>query len=148
MITDTINQKIAEAMKAKDEIRLSTLKLLSAALHNAKIDKREALDEKEELVVVRKEAKKRQDAIEAYQKAGAEDRAEKERKELEILQAYLPQELSEKELSDLVDQALSETGAKEMSDMGKVIKTVLEKSEGRADGKTVSGLVRQKLSHD
>lgn len=90
MISDTISQKIAEAMKARDEIRLSTLRLLSSALNYERIAKQHELSEEEELQVVRKEAKKRKDAIEAYKKAEAFDRADKESKELVILEEFLP----------------------------------------------------------
>ncbi len=98
----TINKQIVEAMKAKDEIRLSTLKLLSSALHNAKIDKRGDLTKEEELTVVRREAKKRKDAIEAYKKVGADKRAEREEKELLVLQEFLPEEFSDEEILKFV----------------------------------------------
>lgn len=146
MITDNIKKQIIEAMKAKDEIRLSTLKLLSSALHNAEIDKRGDLTEEEELEVVRREAKKRKDAIEAYEKAGATERAEREKEELVILQKYLPQELSDEEIGKIVDEAISATGAENIKDMGKVIGFVMGKAKGKADGKKVSELVRLKLS--
>ena len=146
MISDTINKQIAEAMKAKDEIRLSTLKLLLSALHNAKIDKRGDLTEEEELEIVRREAKKRKDAIEAYKKAGATDRAEKEGKELVILQEFLPKELSDEKVSKLVNEAVTATGASSMQDMGKVIGAVMAKAKGRADGKKVAEMARKKLT--
>lgn len=146
MISDTINKQIAEALKARDEIRLSTLKLLLSALHNAKIDKRGDLTEEEELEIVGREAKKRKDAIEAYEKAGAIDRAEKEEKELVILQEFLPEELSEEEISKLVDEAIAATGANSLQDMGKVIGAVMAKAKGRADGKKVAEMVRRKLT--
>lgn len=145
MILDTVNKQIAEAMKAKDEIRLSTLKLLLSALHNAKIDKRGDLTEEEELEIVRREAKKRKDAIEAYKKAGATDRAEKEEKELVILQEFLPKELPDEEVSKLVDEAITTTSASSMQDMGKVIGAVMAKAKGRADGKKVAEMARKKL---
>ena len=94
MIADTITQKIGEALKAHDEIRLSTLRLLSSALNYEFIAKQHKLSEDEEIVVVRKEAKKRKEAIEVYEKAGYPDRAEKEAEELSILQEYLPPEIS------------------------------------------------------
>ena len=146
MISDTINKQIAEAMKAKDEIRLSTLKLLLSALHNAKIDKRGDLTEEEELEIVRREAKKRKDAVEAYKRAGATDRAEKEEKELAILQEFLPKELSDEKVSKLVDEAVTTTGASSMQDMGKVIGVVMAKAKGRADGKKVAEMARKKLT--
>ncbi|MBI2066050.1 GatB/YqeY domain-containing protein [Candidatus Woesebacteria bacterium] len=89
MIADTINLSIAKALKAKDEIKLSTLRLLSSALNYEFIAKQHVLTEEEELSVVRREAKKRKEAIEAYEKAGASDRAEKEKKEMAVLEEYL-----------------------------------------------------------
>src|SRR3990167_10613923 len=104
MISDTITQKIAEAMKKRDEIRLSTLRLLSSALNYEKIAKQHDLSGEEELAVVRREAKKRKDAIEAYEKAGATERAEKEKKELVILEEYLPAQMSEEEREQIIQE--------------------------------------------
>jgi len=147
MISDSLEQKIIEAMKTGDKVRLSTLKLLSAALHSAVIDKkREALTEQEELAIVKSEAKKRKDAIEAYNKAGAQDRAKAEVEELKILQEYLPEELSDGEISKIVDAAISTLHAKSMADMGKVMGEAMNNTGGRADGNRVSELVKEKLS--
>ena len=146
MITKKVKKQIIEALKAKDELRLTTLKLLSSALYNAQIKKREELSEEEELEIVRREAKMRKDAIEAYEKAGASERAEKEKKELAILQEYLPKELSDKEIKKVVDEVVSSTGATGAKDMGKIIGIVLGKCKGQADGKKVSEMVRSKLS--
>lgn len=146
MITDTITQKIGEALKAHDEIRLSTLRLLSSAFNYEFIAKQHKLSEDEELVVVRREAKKRKEAIEAYEKAGYRDRAEKEAKELAILQEYLPPEISEDEIAKLVDEAITETGALTIKDMGKVIGLVKAKTKGAADGVKIAELVRSKLA--
>ena len=148
MIADTISQKIAEALKAKDEIRLSTLRLLSSALNYEFIAKQHKLSEEEELGVVRREAKKRKEAIEAYQKAGAQDSAEKEKKEMEILEAYLPPQMPDEELVKIVDEAISQTGGKTMADMGKVMGAAVGKAAGRADGGRISEIVRQKLGND
>jgi hypothetical protein len=145
MITDTITQKIGEALKAHDEIRLSTLRLLSSALNYEFIALQHKLSKDEELVVVRREAKKRKEAIEAYTKAKAIDRANKENEELKILQEYLPPETSAEEILKFVDQAIAQTGARSMADMGKVIGLVKEMSKGAADGAKVALLVRQKL---
>ena len=146
MITDTIKKQIIDAMKAKDELRVSTLKLLSSALHNEVIKKQADLSPEEEIEIVRKEAKKRKDAIEIYEKAGASARAEKEKKELEILQEYLPTELTNEELERVVSETISELDAKEIGEMGKVIGAVMEKIKGRADGKKVAEMVRSKMS--
>src|SRR3989339_14383 len=145
MINDTITQKIGEALKAHDEIRLSTLRLLSSAFNYEFIAKQHKLSEEEELVVVRREAKKRKEAIEAYGKAGYKDRAEKEALELSILQEYLPPEVSDAEIAKLVDEAIKETQAVSIKDMGKVIGFVKAKTKGAADGAKIANLVRQKL---
>ncbi len=146
MISDTITQKIAEAMKKRDEIRLSTLRLLSSALNYEKIAKQHDLSEEEELGVVRREAKKRKDAVEAYEKAGATERAEKEKKELVILEEYLPAQMPEEELAQIVDEAISASGAKSMTEMGKVMGVAMGKVAGRADGTKVMELVKKKLA--
>lgn len=147
MISNTIQKEIIRAMKAKDAVRVTTLKLLSAALHNAKIDKkREDLTKEEELVVVKKEVKKRQDAVEIYQKAKEKKRIEQEIKELEILQEFLPKQMSDKELAKLVEGAISEVSASSISDMGRVIGAVMAKAKGRADGKKVSEMAKGKLT--
>ncbi len=146
MISDTIYEKIKEAMKSGDEVKLSTLKLLSSAFHNAEIDKkREKLTEEEELEIVRFEAKKRKDAIEVYKKANAKDRVKREEEELAILQEYLPKDLSKEEIDNLVDESIKQTGATSMADMGKVMGIVMGKTKGRADGNQVMEVVKAKL---
>jgi uncharacterized protein len=145
MIKDTITQKIGEAMKARDEVRLSTLRMLSSAINYEHIAKQHDLSEEEELNVVKKEAKKRKDAIEAYEKAGASDRAEKEKQELEILKEYLPEEIPEVELEKLVDEAITQTGATSLKDMGKVIGVVMGKVGSSADGSKVALMAKKKL---
>lgn len=145
MIAETLQAKIGEALKAKDEIRLSTLRLLSSAFNYEFIAKQHKLSEEEEIAVIQREAKKRRDAIEAYEKAGATDRAEKEKKEMAILQEFLPEQLSDEKLSKLVDEAVAETGASSLPDMGKVMGAVMPKVGGRADGGRISALVKARL---
>ncbi len=145
MILNTLNKEIVEAMKAKNALRVSTLKLLLSEIKNYQIDHPQMTLE-EELTVVKKEAKKRKDAIVAYKNANRPELADKERQELEILQVYLPLEMGDGELEKLVDQALSETGASSMTEMGKVIGLVMQKTKGQADGGKVASLVKQKLS--
>ena len=146
MIAHLMNQKIQEAMKARDEIRVSTLRLLSSALNYERIAKQHELTDEEELVVIRHEAKKRKEAIEAYEKAKVQEKADREKKELAILEELLPQQMSDLELEKLVDEVLSDIGAKSMSEMGKVIGEVMKKAVGRADGGRVSELVKKKLA--
>lgn len=155
MITDTINSQIAQALKAHDEIRLSTLRLLSSALNYEFIAKQHKLSEEEELVVVRREAKGRKDAIDGLKqaqsknstssKADIKERLEREQKEMQILQEYLPTEIAEEELIKMIDEAIKVTGASKISDMGKVIGMVMAKAKGTADGGKVAQLVKSKL---
>ena len=146
MLIKTIKEKIYEAMKAKDEVKTSTLKLLLSELINAEIAKnREELTKQEEIKVVKSEAKKRKDAIFIYRKAKALEKAEREEKELEVLKEFLPEEMDDGELKRMVDGVISETGAKTVSEMGKVIGLVMGKAEGKADGKRISEIVREKL---
>jgi len=146
LISEEINTKIREAMKARDKVRLGTLKMLSSELHNAVIDKGETLTSEEEMQIVKKEAKKRRDAIEAYKKAGNKEKSKLESDELQILQDFLPEELSDSELEKIVSEVISESGALTMQDMGKVMALSMDKAAGRADGKKVSGIVKSRLS--
>lgn len=145
MIADKIQQMVGEAMKAHDELRVSTLRLLSSAFNYEKIDKKHDLTEEEELVVIRKQAKQRKDSIEAYTKAGDNDRATKEEAELKILQEFLPPEMSDEELTKLVDQAVIAVGAKTMSEMGMVIGKVRSMAPG-VDGGKIAVMVKEKLN--
>ena len=148
MIANLMTQKIAEAMKSGDRVRLSTVQMLSSAFNYEKIAKQHELNDDEELVVIKKEAKKRKDAIEAYEKVGAIDRADKERVELKILQEFLPAEVSDEEVTRVVEEAIAQTGAKAMSDMGKVIGLSMSKLGGGADGSRVSAIAKAKLSQN
>lgn len=147
MIKNTLQKQINEAMKNKDEIKIMTLRMLSSAITNAEIKKnRESLTEEEEMAVIEKEAKKRKDAIEAYKKAGALERAEKEEKELAILSEFLPEEMSDGDIKEIVEKTVDEMNASSMADMGKVMGVVMGKIKGGADGNRVSALVKEKLS--
>jgi hypothetical protein len=145
MIAQTLQQKIGESMKAHNEIRTSTLRLLLSALNYEKIDKQHDLTDEEESVVIRREAKKRKEAIEMYTKANAADRAAKEAEELKILQEYLPPEMGEEELMKTIDEAFTQIKPAGMGDMGKVIGFVKSKAPG-ADGGKIAEIVKGKLS--
>ncbi|KKT33237.1 MAG: GatB/Yqey domain protein [Candidatus Woesebacteria bacterium GW2011_GWB1_44_11] len=108
MIAKTLQTKIGEAMKAHDETRTSTLRLLLSAFNYEQINKQHDLTEEEELAVIRREAKKRKEAVEMYKGAGADDRATKEEAELAILQEYLPPEMGEEELAKIIDEAFTQ----------------------------------------
>ena len=149
MIANTLQQKIGEAMKARDVVRLSTLRMLSSAFNYEKIEKQHELNDEEELAVIRKEAKRRKEAIEGYEKSPnkeiVKERLNQEKEELAILQEYLPPEITREEIEKLVDSAILELGVTQISDMGKVIGLVKSKASG-VDGSTLAGIVREKLS--
>ncbi len=137
------------AMREKNSLALTSIRMLKAAVKNAAIEKGGAdaeLTDPEIMAVVRKEVKKRQDAIAQYEDAGRPELAEKEKEEIDVLQAYLPTPLSADELAKAVDEAIAEVGASSKKEMGQVMKVLQEKTEGRADGKALSQAVMAKLS--
>jgi uncharacterized protein len=146
MILDTIQSQIQDAMRAKDELRISTLKLLYSELKYEKIDKMRDLTEEEEMVVVQKEVKKRKDAVALYDQGGAPEKAQKEKDEIVILKEFLPEEMGDEELMKLVETAISETDAKEMKDMGRVISLVKERAGASADGQKIAQMVKGALT--
>ena len=133
------------AMKAGDKDTLGVVRRAIAAMQNARIEKREDLDEQEEIKVIRSIAKQHKESIEQFRAAGREDLATKAEAELEILSTYLPAEMDQAQLEALVDAAIAETGASSMKDMGGVIKIVMAKAQGQAEGGAVSALVKGKL---
>ncbi len=145
MIRDSLTKKIGEAMKSHDEIRLSTLRLLSSALNYEFIAKQRELTEDDELAVVKREIKKRKEAIEAYQKLGQLERAEKEQKELEVLEEFMPKMASQEEIESLVERVIDKVG-KNSSNFVLIMKDVMGKLGSRADGSLVSRIVKEKLS--
>ena len=142
---ERLAEESKDALKSGQKVRLSTLRLLSAAVKNREVELLHPLDDDEFVEVAGQEAKRRRDAIEAYEKAGREDRAATEREELEILQAYLPKGLTDEEIGALVDRAIEETGASGPGDMGKVMGAVMAQAKGRADGRAVQARVRERL---
>lgn len=146
MIVDTIQKQIQESFKSGDELRTTTLKLLSAALHNAEIAKIGKLTEDEEIAIVQREVKKRQDAIVLYKQGKALDRAEREQNEIVILQEFLPAQMTESELEEVVIAAISETQATDMKDMGKVIGLVKAKVGAKAQGSQIAEMVKKNLT--
>ena len=147
MLEDQLQKDYIQAMKDRDALKASTVNFLRAQLKNVRIEKRsETLEDKDVVTVIKKQIKQRQDSIEQYEKGGRKDLADKETAEMAILKTYLPEELSGEVLQQLVDQAVAETGAQSMKDMGNVIKAVAAKAQGRADNRVVSELVKKALS--
>ena len=147
MLEEKILNDYKEAMKAKDALKSSVLSFLRAEMINTAIAKKKpGLDDNEIIAVIRKQIKGRQDSIEQFTKGERPDLAEKEKKELQILKSYLPAELPEEEIKKVIEEAVAETGAQGMKDMGKVMKEVSAKIAGKADAKLVSDLVRARLA--
>lgn len=141
-----LSDEIKSAMLAKDAERLGTLRLLKSALGYAQMEKKtETTSDADFVALVQKEVKKRRDSIDQYEKGGRPELAAKEKQEVTVLETFLPQALSESELEQLVRTTIQELGATSKKEMGPVIKAVQTKAAGRADGKTVSGLVGKLL---
>ena len=144
-IRDDVMRDTKEAMKNRDKGRVTALRMISAALQNAEIEKGEPLSEEDEMAVLRRQVKQREESAEAYRKAGRGEQAEAEIGEAEILRGYLPAPLSDEELEALVDEAIAETGASSMREMGAVMGRANAKAAGRADGRKLSQIVRGRL---
>lgn len=139
---DRLDNDIKSAMKARCVAVLSTLRLVMSSVKTAEIDKKvKRLEEKDVIQILQKQAKQRRESMAQFEKGGRKDLFEKEAEELAILESYLPKRLSENELAQMVREAMAATGAATKADSGKVIKYVMEKAAGKADGKSVSQAV-------
>ncbi len=149
MLKQKLKEELKQSMLAKDEIKTSTLRMLLSAINYYEIQKGgagyEATDE-DVISVIQKEVKQRKDSIEQFKLGGREELAQKEQKELEILQKYLPEQMSEDEIKKIVDEAVLQTGATSPQDIGKVMGVVMPKVKGKADGALVNKIVREKLN--
>jgi uncharacterized protein YqeY len=146
MLEDKIASDYKESMKARDELRTQTISFLRSELKYYAIDKKaEKLEDADVLVVIKKLIKQRQDSIAQFEKGARMDLAEKEKKELQILKSYMPQEMSVQEITKIVDEVIAAIGAATPKDMGRVMKEVASRTKGCADNKLVSDTVRQKL---
>lgn len=138
---------LTASMKAQDAPRTSTLRMVKAAVMNREIEKGGELDDEEMMKLLRSLVKQRRDSVEQYEKGGRQDLADKEKAEIEVIEAYLPQAASREEIEAAVTAAISETGASTMKDMGSVMKAVQAALSGKnADGRTVSEIVKAKLT--
>ena len=147
-LPERIDTDLKDAMRAKDALKLSVLRMLKAALKNAAIEKAGAdaeVSDAEAVQVIRKQVKQRQDSIESFEKGGRAELAAKEKEELSILQSYLPQAMSGAEIAQAVRETIAEAGATSKAQMGIVMKAVQAKVAGRADGKTLSAEVQKQL---
>ena len=141
-----IENELKEAMQKRDAERRDALRLILAALRSAEKELQRPLHDDEELQVLQRERKRRIEAADAFRAGGREEQAEAEETELEILEEFMPEPLSEAELEEIVDDAIAEVGATSMRDIGRVMADVMPQIAGRADGSAVSQLVREKLA--
>ena len=148
-LTDQIQKDIVNAMKAKDELRLSTLRMVKAALMNRKVEKMAELDDKESQQVLSTLIKQRKDSVEQFTKGGRPEMAEKEAAEIKLIESYLPKAAGDEEIVAGVRAVIAEMGAPTMKDMGSVMKNVMARFAGagmRVDGKVVSDAVKKELA--
>lgn len=142
---EQVTKDMATAMKAGEKDKLSTLRMLMSAIKYKEVDAKHQLSDEEVIAVISTLLKQRQDSVEQFRKGGREDLVEKESKEIEFLRAYLPPQLSEAEVRDIVKKAAAETGAQGQKDMGKLMKVVMPQVKGKADGKLVNDIVKEVL---
>lgn len=140
-------QDLKEAMKNKETLRKDTITMLRAAILQVEKDSRKTLNDDEICAIVAKEVKKRKESVKEYEDAGREDIAENLKKEIEILSKYLPEQLTEEEIRKMVEDAVKESGAASPRDMGKVMSILRPKTAGKADGKLVSDIVKERLAN-
>lgn len=142
----TIEDEIKEAMLARDAERRDALRLIVNALKGSEKELQRPLSDDEELQVLQRERKKRVEAAEAFRAGGREEQAATEERELAILEEFMPEPLSEEEIEEIIDDAIAEVGATSMADLGRVMADVMPQVAGRADGSSVSQIVREKLA--
>ena len=144
-LREKLNEDMKSAMKAREQEKLAALRLMLAAVKQREVDERITLDDAQMVAVIEKMIKQRKDSIAQYEKAARQDLADKEKFEISVLEAYLPQQLSQAEVEAAVAEAIAATGAKSAADMGKVMGVLKPKLAGRADMGKVSGLVKSRL---
>ena len=144
-LKERILQDVKDAMRAKDKPRLATIRLSTAEIKQREVDERIELDDTQVLVVLDKMCKQRRESISQFEQAGRDDLAAQEKAELALIQQYLPEQLGEAEINDLIDAAMEQTGASSMKDMGKVMGLLKPKLQGRADMGAVSALIKARL---
>ncbi|MFD1466178.1 GatB/YqeY domain-containing protein [Lapidilactobacillus mulanensis] len=145
-LNEQLTADLKAAMKAKDKTKLSVVRMIKASLTNAKIKKAADLTDEEELQVVTTEMKQRKDSLAEFEKAGREDLSAEVKAEMAIVQNYLPAQLTDEELSAIIQETIDENGATSMKDMGNVMSKLMPKIKGRADGGQVNQLVKKLLS--
>ncbi|MDG5786541.1 GatB/YqeY domain-containing protein [Evansella sp. AB-P1] len=145
-LLDQLNQDMKDAMKKKEKQRLTVIRSLKSALQNEAIDLGRELSDDESLTVLSREMKKLKESLQGYEQANREDLVEKTKVEIELVEVYMPSQLSDEELEQIVKETISEVGATSKADMGKVMGAIMPKVKGRADGKKINQLVQKLLT--
>jgi uncharacterized protein YqeY len=145
-LEERLIEEMKQAMKSNDKLRLSTIRMIRSALKNKEIELRKKLEDEEVIKVIQVMVRKGEESVEQFQTGGRVDLVEKEKKEIEILKSFLPQPLSQEELLKIIDQSIQETQASSPKDIGKVMKSIMPKIGGKADGKLINQLVKERLS--
>ncbi|MBW7455205.1 GatB/YqeY domain-containing protein [Paenibacillus sepulcri] len=144
-LSERLNDDMKQAMRGQEKFKLSTIRMIRASIKNLEIDLKRPLDDNEVLDILSREIKQRKDSLQEFEKAGRDDLAKDVAAEIEIISVYLPQQLTEEEIKEIVQQTIAETGASSKADMGKVMSALMPKTKGRADGKLVNTYVQQFL---
>tara|TARA_Y100001970_G_C13705468_1_gene589291 strand:+ start:55 stop:510 length:456 start_codon:yes stop_codon:yes gene_type:complete len=145
-LEETLRSDLLDATRSRDEVRRNTLRMVIASIGNAKIQLGHELSDDDAVKVLQKEAKQRRESIEEFQKGDRQDLVEKEQAELEIIELFLPQQLSVEEIKSFAEQAIANTNAENMNDLGQVMRELMPMLEGRADGRVANQLVRELLN--
>ena len=145
-LQEQISAALKDAMRARDEVKMATLRLVLTAIKKREKEARSLLEDQEVISVITTQIKQRRESIEQYRQAGREDLAQTEERELQILHDYMPEQASEEEISNILDEIIAEVGAVSMKDMGKVMKAAMAKLAGKAEGGAINAMVKAKLS--
>jgi len=145
-LEERLFDEMKQAMRSNDKLRLSTIRMIRSAVKNKEIELRKKLDDGSVMQVIQGMVRKGEESIEQFRAGGRMDLVEKEQQEIETLKSFLPQPLSQEEILKIIDQSIEETQASSLKDLGKVMKSVMPKLEGKANGKLINQLVKEKLS--
>lgn len=145
-LEERLVEEMKQAMKSNDKLKLSTIRMIRSASKNKEIELRKKLEDEDVVKVIQAMLRKGEESVEQFQTGGRMDLVEKETKEIEILKSFLPQPLSQEEILKIIDQSIQETQALSLKDIGKVMKSVMPKIGGKADGKLINQLVKERLS--
>jgi hypothetical protein len=145
-LEERLVEEMKQAMKSNEKLKLSTIRMVRSGLKNKEIELRKKLEDEDIVKVIQAMVRKGEESVEQFQTGGRMDLVEKEKSEIEIMKSFLPQPLSQEEILKIIDQSIQETQASSLKDLGKVMKSVMPKMGGKADGKLINQLVKEKLS--